>query len=143
MEKQSPRSNVNAVEPEQDHTVVIADDVSGGDDSSLLESLPLKPQGRYKFIRSIGFGGMKGVLLVHDRDTDRDVAMAIMPDFRDRPVRDLNRFVREAKITAKCSAYLFISQCGYLANSIGIISLIICKRQLFVVSTKCLYLGVS
>ena len=101
MEKQNPRSNVNAVEPEQDHTVVIADDVSGGDDSSLLESLPLKPQGRYKFIRSIGFGGMKGVLLVHDRDTDRDVAMAIMPDFRDRPVRDLNRFVREAKITAK------------------------------------------
>jgi serine/threonine protein kinase len=43
---------------------------------------------------------MKGVLLVHDRDTNRDVAMAIMSDFRDRDVRDLNRFVREARITA-------------------------------------------
>ncbi len=81
-------------------TVVISDGANDDDSNNLLESLPLKPQERYKFIRSIGFGGMKGVLLVHDRDTGRDVAMAIMPDFRDRPVRDLNRFVREAKITA-------------------------------------------
>ena len=101
MEKPNLKSNVSALEPEQDHTVVIADDVADSGDGNLLDSLPLKPQDRYKFIRSIGFGGMKGVLLVHDRDTGRDVAMAIMPDFRDRPVRDLNRFVREAKITAK------------------------------------------
>lgn len=101
MEKPNPKSDVNVPEAEQDQTVVIADDTPSGNDSSLLDTLPLKPQERYKFIRSIGFGGMKGVLLVHDRDTGRDVAMAIMPDFRDRPVRDLNRFVREAKITAK------------------------------------------
>ena len=84
------------------NTIVVNDDISGEEDQdNLLATLPLKPQSRYKFIRSIGFGGMKGVLLVHDRDTGRDVAMAIMPDFRYRPIHDLNRFVREARITAK------------------------------------------
>ena len=86
------------------HTVQIIsqeEDVPSGDEENAVASLPQKPQDRYKFIRSIGFGGMKGVLLVHDSDTDRDVAMAMIPDFRDRPLRDLNRFVREAKITAK------------------------------------------
>lgn len=99
MEK--PNQNLNDAERDNEHTVVIADEGAEPDGDNLLETLPLKPQDRYKFIRSIGFGGMKGVLLVHDRDTDRDVAMAIMPDFRDRPVRDLNRFVREAMITAR------------------------------------------
>ena len=77
----------------------------GGDDGvgvcEALESLPVKPQERYRFIRSIGFGGMKSVLLVRDADTGREVAMAIMPDFRERPRRDLERFVREARLTAK------------------------------------------
>lgn len=71
---------------------------NGGD---VLATLPVKPQERYKFIRTIGFGGMKGVLLVFDQDTGREIAMAIMPDFRDRPKADLERFVREAKLTAK------------------------------------------
>lgn len=66
----------------------------------LLEKLPVKPQDRYKFIRSIGFGGMKGVLLVRDRDTGREMAMAIMPDFRERSRNDLERFVAEALLTA-------------------------------------------
>ncbi len=66
-----------------------------------LETLSVKPQERYKFIRSIGFGGMKGVLLVYDRDTCREVAMAIIPDFRDRDHSCLERFVREAKLTAQ------------------------------------------
>ena len=61
---------------------------------------PAKSQDRYRFIRSIGFGGMKSVLLVHDADTNREVAMAMMPDFRERPESDLQRFVREAKLTA-------------------------------------------
>ena len=65
-----------------------------------LASLPLKPQSRYKFIRSIGFGGMKGVLLVHDRDTNREMAMAIMPDFREKTSGELERFAREAYLTA-------------------------------------------
>ncbi len=69
--------------------------------SDVLASLPVKPQERYRFIRSIGFGGMKGVLLVKDADTGRNVAMAIMPDFRERPQSDLERFVCEAHLTAK------------------------------------------
>ncbi len=92
---------MNVSEADAEATVILTDVNTGGDEDNLLASLPLKPQDRYKFIRSIGFGGMKGVLLVHDRDTGRDVAMAIMPDFRDRPLNDLNRFVREARITAK------------------------------------------
>ena len=100
MEKPNPI--LNAPESDAEATVIFNDDPNEGcDGDNLLASLPLKPQDRYRFIRSIGFGGMKGVLLVHDRDTGRDVAMAIMPDFRDRPVNDLNRFVREAWITAK------------------------------------------
>ena len=65
-----------------------------------LESLPRKSQGRYKLIRSIGFGGMKTVLLVHDRDTGREIAMALMPDFKDRPRHVHEDFIREARITA-------------------------------------------
>ena len=75
--------------------------LENGDEARLFESLPVKPRGgRYKFIRSIGFGGMKAVLLVEDRDTGREVAMAMIPDFRDRPHRDLERFAGEARITA-------------------------------------------
>ena len=46
-------------------------------DEGVLATLPVKPQERYKFIRTIGFGGMKGVLLVFDQDTGREIAMAI------------------------------------------------------------------
>lgn len=69
-----------------------------------LETVPelaKKSNQRYKFIRSIGFGGMKAVLLVLDTDTGREVAMAMMPDFRERPAADLTRFVREARLTAR------------------------------------------
>jgi len=98
---ESQNQNLSDAERSADATVVIDNGSTDGECRDCLESLPLKSQSRYKFIRSIGFGGMKGVLLVHDRDTGRDVAMAIMPDFRDRPLQDLNRFVREAQITAK------------------------------------------
>ena len=60
-----------------------------------------KTNRQYKFIRSIGFGGMKAVLLVYDMDTGREVAMAMMPDFRERPKEDLDRFICEAQITAR------------------------------------------
>jgi serine/threonine protein kinase len=66
-----------------------------------IEELTLKPDGKYKFIRSIGFGGMKAVVQVSDKDTTRKVAMAIIPDFEDRPPKDINRFIREARITAR------------------------------------------
>ena len=65
-----------------------------------LDSLPRKNQERYELIRSIGFGGMKCVLLVHDRDTGREIAMALMPDFKERPEEVHRQFIREARITA-------------------------------------------
>lgn len=66
-----------------------------------IEDLTLKPSGKYKFIRSIGFGGMKAVVQVSDKDTTRKVAMAIIPDFEERPKKDINRFIQEARITAR------------------------------------------
>ncbi|MFA7184541.1 MAG: serine/threonine-protein kinase, partial [Victivallales bacterium] len=66
-----------------------------------IEELTLKPDKKYKFIRSIGFGGMKAVIQVSDKDTTRKVAMAIIPDIEDRSPKDINRFIREARITAR------------------------------------------
>ncbi len=59
-----------------------------------------KSTGRYKFIRSIGFGGMKAVLLVLDTDTGREVAMAMMPDAKRRSEKDVANFICEAKLSA-------------------------------------------
>lgn len=80
-------------------TPALAEEKTGRFDCS-LESLPRKPQARYDLIRSIGFGGMKCVLLVHDRDTGREIAMALMPDFKERPRHVHEDFIREARITA-------------------------------------------
>ena len=66
-----------------------------------IENLTPKPSGKYKFMRSIGFGGMKAIIQVGDKDTTRKVAMAIIPDFDERPKVDVNRFIREARITAR------------------------------------------
>ncbi|OGV56053.1 MAG: hypothetical protein A2X49_07600 [Lentisphaerae bacterium GWF2_52_8] len=62
--------------------------------------LTRKPPEKYRFRKSIGHGGMKTVLQVRDRDTSRDVAMAVMPDYEDRPKSDYARFIQEARITA-------------------------------------------
>ncbi len=67
----------------------------------LLSELSLKPRDRYKFIRTIGIGGMKTVLLVYDKDTRRNVALAMMPDFNNRSNQELSKFINEALITAK------------------------------------------
>ncbi len=71
------------------------------DHSQLLHELSLKPRDRYKFIRTIGIGGMKTVLLVYDKDTRRNVALAMMPDFNSRSNQELSKFIHEALITAK------------------------------------------
>ncbi len=76
------------------------DDIQLGVDFS-LNSLSRQPTGKYRFIRSIGFGGMKTVTEVRDKDTGRNVAMASIPDAPDRHVSDLYRFVQEAVITAR------------------------------------------
>lgn len=66
----------------------------------VIKKLTSKPHGKYKFKRSIGYGGMKTVLEVTDKDTTRDIAMAVMPDASSRPANDLCRFVQEARILA-------------------------------------------
>ena len=92
------------------HTASISDRTTARTRTASLKSggletaapaLRRKTNRQYKFIRSIGFGGMKAVLLVYDVDTDREVAMAMMPDFRERSQEDLERFIGEARITAR------------------------------------------
>jgi len=85
-------------------TQVIQEEKQNSGDGSYAEMvsrLRIKSRDRYRFIRSIGFGGMKNVLLVRDVDTDREVALAMMPDYRRRSSNDMIRFVREALITSK------------------------------------------
>lgn len=71
----------------------------GVDDSESLR-LTREQDNKYKFRNSIGRGGTKIVLRVHDADTARDVAMAILPDAAARPHADILRFLREARLTA-------------------------------------------
>lgn len=66
-----------------------------------MDKLSIQPPGKYRFIRSIGFGGMKTVTKVHDRDTGRNIAMASIPDAAERNPQDLLRFIHEAFITAR------------------------------------------
>ena len=65
-----------------------------------IPKLTPKPQEKYIFRKSIGRGGMKMVIQVKDRDTMRDIAMAVFPDAAHRPAADLRRFIDEARITA-------------------------------------------
>lgn len=67
----------------------------------IFSELTQKPSDKYKFIKSIGYGGMKTVLQVKDKDTARDVAMAIMADAENKSLDDKRRFLQEARITAK------------------------------------------
>lgn len=66
----------------------------------VLSTLTRKPQDKYKFRKSIGQGGMKVVIQVKDRDTTRDIAMAMLPDAQSRPKQEILRFIEEARITA-------------------------------------------
>ena len=65
-----------------------------------IPKLTPKPQEKYIFRKSIGRGGMKMVIQVKDRDTMRDIAMAVFPDAANRPASDSRRFIDEARITA-------------------------------------------
>lgn len=69
-------------------------------DTDSIDRLSVKPVQKYRFIRSIGRGGMKMVLQMKDLDTTRDVAMAVLPEATTRPREDLTRFIQEARITA-------------------------------------------
>ncbi|WP_176012479.1 serine/threonine-protein kinase [Victivallis sp. Marseille-Q1083] len=104
---QDDASKTQIMEPVQSTRTVTLEELAPPADSAalsvrdVLRDLPVKPRDRYKFLRTIGFGGMKSVLLVYDSDTLREVALAIMPDYRERKVQDILRFVQEAKITAR------------------------------------------
>jgi len=62
----------------------------------------MKPRegNKYNYRKTIGRGGMKMVLQVYDNDTMRDVAMALLPDVSTRSRRELEQFLKEARITA-------------------------------------------
>ena len=55
---------------------------------------------KYRYIKTIGRGGMKVVLEVHDNDTMRNVAMALLPDISTRSKLEQGQFLREARIAA-------------------------------------------
>ena len=84
-------------------TIVIDDAAAppaleNGDEALLFKSLPVKPRGdRYKFIRSIGFGGMKGVLLVRDRGI---VAQRLVPAQFVGPIGGALALVLMAKVSS-------------------------------------------
>lgn len=75
-------------------------ELSGKNGDSNCPKLTQKPQEKYIFRKSIGRGGMKMVIQVKDRDTMRDIAMAVFPDAANRPAADSRRFIDEARITA-------------------------------------------
>lgn len=90
-------SETRTVISEKQFTPVFSESKNGDD---AIPKLTLKPQEKYIFRKSIGRGGMKMVIQVKDRDTKRDVAMAVFPDAANRPVSDSRRFIDEARITA-------------------------------------------
>ena len=109
-QEKTVRINMDLVS--SDRTVALADRTVALTDRSTAEfpgskngdgnipKLTPKPQEKYIFRKSIGRGGMKMVIQVKDRDTMRDIAMAVFPDAANRPAADLRRFIDEARITA-------------------------------------------
>ncbi|MBO4648350.1 MAG: protein kinase [Lentisphaeria bacterium] len=73
------------------------------DDDASRDTLPpdhARDGGKYSYIKTLGRGGMKVVLEVHDHDTRRNVAMALLPDISTRSPAEQGQFLREARITA-------------------------------------------
>ena len=70
------------------------------DISDMPEGMRPRDGSKYHYIRTLGRGGMKVVLEVHDNDTMRNVAMALLPDISTRSKVELGQFLREARLTA-------------------------------------------
>lgn len=68
---------------------------------SVVDELTPKSNGKYRFQKSVRVGGMKSVLQMRDKDTARDIAMAVLLDkSEDKLKENVPRFVQEARITA-------------------------------------------
>lgn len=68
--------------------------------SAISKTLTRKADNKYKHPEKIGHGGMKQILKVRDRDTARNLAMAILSNDSDVQEACMARFVYEARITA-------------------------------------------
>ncbi len=86
------------IEPENNPTLRIRYDDAGGQD--IPDVMRPREGSKYRYIRTLGRGGMKVVLEVHDNDTMRNVAMALLPDISTRSKLELGQFLREARLTA-------------------------------------------
>jgi len=64
------------------------------------DNLTKKPHNKYKKRQKIGQGGMKNIIRVKDRDTARDLAMAVLGDNPENEETLQSRFIHEARITA-------------------------------------------
>ena len=91
----SRRKTASETNPPTLH-VVQKEEYSG----ELSESIRPRDGSKYRYIKTIGRGGMKVVLEVHDNDTMRNVAMAMLPDISNRSQLERGHFLREARITA-------------------------------------------
>ena len=86
------------IEPESNPTLRIHYDDAAGQD--MPDVMRPREGSKYRYIRTLGRGGMKVVLEVHDNDTMRNVAMALLPDISTRSKLELGQFLREARLTA-------------------------------------------
>ena len=93
-----PENAVKQIEPENNPTLRINSDNTAGQD--MPEVMRPREGSKYRYIRTLGRGGMKVVLEVHDNDTMRNVAMALLPDISTRSQLELGQFLREARLTA-------------------------------------------
>ena len=93
-----PEDAVKQIEPENNPTLRISNDDPAAQD--IPEVMRPREGSKYRYIRTLGRGGMKVVLEVHDNDTMRNVAMALLPDISTRSQFELGQFLREARLTA-------------------------------------------
>jgi len=91
-------TEIITTEKTKSSTTVISD-ITTSSSKKLYENLTPKPQKKYAFQQSIDQGGMKRILRVKDKDTSRDIAMAVLLS-NNSSNEERNRFVKEAKITA-------------------------------------------
>lgn len=70
-------------------------------DLFIPESIKAEKFGRYQIVEEIGRGGMGLVYKAYDPELDRDIALKLILAGEDSKPKDLARFLREAKATAK------------------------------------------